>query len=230
MTNLQGSAQNPWTGRLVLWGPIGVGGLLAALIMALGTVPLLTQVQLQSRQQEEKRAQEIRLPQIRADLNRVAIDQQRAETQQQRLLELIAGSGDLVTFMAQADREALRHGVELQLFEPTQAPGPSNSESADNKPAQKPQPADKAALANADLLEQAGLSSHQLLLSAKGSYPELLAFVRALESLSLLVVQSNVSLDAQPQSSSNGSRATTGSTHRPELKVAIKLYGRKGKP
>ena len=228
MTNLQGSAVNPWITRLLLWGPIGVGGLLAGLTMAFGAVPLITQVQLQSRQQDEKRAQEVRLPQIRADLKRIAIDQQRVEGQQQRLLELIAGSGDLVTFMAQADREAQRHGVVLQLVEPTQAPAAAEAQAADNKQAAKPAEAGQAA-PTGDTLEKAGLSSQQLLLSARGSYPDLLAFLRGLESLSLLVVQTNVSLGQEAQAASTGAKSSPSVTKPPELKLAIKLYSRKAK-
>ena len=221
MTNLQGNAANPWIARLLLWGPISAGGLLAILVLAIATVPLISQVQLQSRQQEEKRALEVRLPQLRAELERAAREQQRGEGQQRRLLELIAGSGDLVTFMAQADREARQHGVELQLYEPTQ---PLVEAKADKKDDSKTKPEEEPA--NKDNLEQAGLSSHQLLISAKGSYPNLLAFLRALERLSLLVVQSSVSLTqskpAKPIPTKQ--QAQGSSTPTPELKMAITLY------
>ena len=226
MTNLQGAAPNPLIPRLLLWLPAGVGLLLALAVLAIGSVPLFTQVQLQQRQHDDKTAQEQRLPQLRVDLARVVRDQQRAQQQQQRLLQLIAGSGELVTFMAQLDREARRHGVELQLYEPTAAVVADNPDEADPLKAQdkgtrkkrkkKAVEAESAkAASQGDPLLRAGLSNTQLLLSAKGNYPNLLAFLRALESLSLLVVQSNLNLaQAQPSPAV-------------ELKLAVSLYSDK---
>ena len=73
MTNLQGSAPNPLIPRLLLWVPAGFGGLLALLVLGLGTFPLITQLQIQERQQQEKLAMEQRLPQMRNDLMSVQI-------------------------------------------------------------------------------------------------------------------------------------------------------------
>lgn len=226
MTNLQGTAPSPLIPRLLLWLPAGIGLLLAVAVLAVGSLPLLSQVQLQQRQHDEKKAQAERLPQLRADLRRAAHDQLRAQQQQQRLLQLIAGSGELVTFMAQVDREARRHGVELQLYEPTTAVAADNPAEADplkaqdkgtrNKRKKRAAEADAAAAAaQVDPLLGAGLRNSQLLLSAKGSYPNLLAFLRAIESLSLLVVQSNLNLaEAQP-------------SPVVELKLAVSLYSAK---
>ena len=43
-------------------------------------------------------------------------------------------------------------------------------------------------------MEAAGLKAQRVLLTARGSYPSLLAFMRATEKLSVLVSQSNMSL------------------------------------
>ncbi|MBM5799611.1 MAG: hypothetical protein FJ077_01960 [Cyanobacteria bacterium K_DeepCast_35m_m2_023] len=229
MTNLQGTAPSPWIPRLLLWTPVALGVLCALGVLGIGTVPLLTQLQLQERQHEEKKAQEERLPQLRVELRRVAVEQQRAEFQQQRLLQLIAGSGELVTFMAQLDREARRLGVELQLYEPTTLAAAPNPGAADPLQGQakgtrerldQQSAAAKAAAeaANADPLQRAGLRNTQLLLSAKGSYLSLLAFLRAIESLSLLVVQSNLTL----------TQAAPSPTV--EMKMAVSLYSAKLRP
>ncbi|MFZ9282436.1 MAG: hypothetical protein ACO24U_07070, partial [Prochlorococcaceae cyanobacterium] len=137
MSTLQASAQNALIPRLLVWAPAGVGALLALAVLAVGSFPLIAQVQLQGRQVEDKRAQQQQLPQLRADLARTAQQQLLAERQQQQLISLIAGSGELVTFMAQADREARRHGVQLQLFEPTAALVPGEGEEVDALKGQK---------------------------------------------------------------------------------------------
>ena len=237
MTNLQGSAPNPLIPRLLLWVPAGVGGVLALLVLGLGTFPLISQLQIQGRQQQEKLAMEQRLPQMRSDLARLAQDQVLAEQQQQQLLTLIAGSGDLITFMAQADRAARRQGIELQLYEPTVAAVVSDAEAdplkgqARGTRKKRDQEAaandEAAAAANKDPLRKAGLSSTQLLLSAKGRYPNLLAFVRTLEALGLLVVQSNLSLSQGP---AEDTAAAAAPSQQPQpvppvvLKLAIALY------
>ena len=236
MTNLQGSAPNPLIPRLLLWVPAGFGGLLALMVLGLGTFPLITQLQIQERQQQEKLAMEQRLPQMRNDLLRLAQDQLLAERQQQQLLTLIAGSGELITFMAQADREARRHGVELQLYEPTVAQVGADPEAdplkgqakgtrrkRDKEAEAKTQ---EDAAAQKDPLRKAGLTSTQLLLSAKGRYPNLLAFLRSLEALGLLVVQSNLALSQEAaEQPAAGSPANKPQPVPPvTLKLAVALY------
>ena len=184
MTNLQGNAPNPWIARLLLWLPTSAGALIAVLVLALGTFPLMTQLQVQGRQAQEKLAQEQRLPELRSALLRIGEQQRLAESQQQRLLQLIAGSGDLVTFMAQADREARRTGVELQLYEPNnQAADAAAADAAQGADPLKAQDAgtreklDKAAgdqkqaagEANSDPMLKVGLKRNQLLLSARAA-------------------------------------------------------------
>ena len=240
MTNLQGNAPNPWIARLLLWLPTSIGALLAVMVLAIGAFPLISQLQIQGRQQQEKLAQEQRLPQLRSTLRRTADQQSLAEVQQQRLLELIAGSGDLVTFMAQADREARRHGVELQLYEPNAQPSAAETAAAAQeadplkpqdagtrkkrkKKARDRQQAETAA--SGDPMLDVGLKRNQLLLSAQGSYPNVLQFLRSLESLGLLVVQSNLSLNAA-EAAKDSKTAQGASAGAVQLKLAVTLYSR----
>ena len=233
--------------RLLLWLPAGLGGLVALLVLGLGAAPLVSQLQLEGRQLEQKQALEQRLPQIRVALSRLVGEQQQAERQQQQVLTLIAGSGELVTFMAQVDRLAQRHRVQLQLFEPTSAQPEGAAEAADPLKAQakgtraeQQKNQQQATAAPPDPLQKAGLSSSRLLLSARGTFPQLLAFLRAVESQSLLVVQSNLNLNqALPDKlSTSRTPATPPATTPPagataasapgsglvELKLALALY------
>ena len=229
--------------RLLLWLPAGLGGLVALLVLGLGAAPLVSQLQLEGRQLEEKQALEQRLPQIRVAMARLVGEQQQAERQQQQVLTLIAGSGELVTFLAQVDRLAQRHRVQLQLFEPTTAQAEAPAETSDPLKAQakgtraeQQKNQQQAAAPPPDPLQKAGLSGSRLLLSARGSFPQLLAFLRAVESLSLLVVQSNLNLNqALPDKlSTSRTPATTppaaaAAAVAPgsglvELKLALALY------
>lgn len=230
------------TDRLLLWLPAGLGGLVALLVLGLGAAPLVSQLQLEGRQLEQKQALEQRLPQIRVELSRLVGAQQQAERQQQQVLTLIAGSGELVTFLAQVDRLAQRHRVQLQLFEPTADQPAAATEGADPLKAQAKgtraqQQSEQQAAPPPDPLQKAGLSSTRLLLSARGTFPDLLAFLRSVESLSLLVVQSNLNLSQALPDKLSTSRtpastppgATTATSTPPgtglvELKLALALY------
>lgn len=229
--------------RLLLWLPAGLGGLVALLVLGLGAAPLFSQLQLEGRQLEQKQALEQRLPQIRVALSQLVTQQQQAERQQQQVLTLIAGSGELVTFLAQADQLAQRHRVQLQLFEPTNAqpaaptdgPDPLKAQAKGTR-AQQQQTQQQAAAAPPDPLQKAGLSSSRVLLSARGTFPQLLAFLRALESLSLLVVQSNLNLNQALLDKLSTSRtpattppaavaaAAASGSGLVELKLALALY------
>jgi len=236
--------------RLLLWLPAGLGGLVALLVLGLGAAPLFSQLQLEGRQLEQKQALEQRLPQIRVDLSRLVGEQQKAERQQQQVLTLIAGSGELVTFLAQVDRLAQRHRVRLQLFEPTNAQPEGATETSDPLKAQakgtraeQQKNQQQATAAPPDPLQKAGLAGSRLLLSARGTFPDLLAFLRSIESLSLLVVQSNLNLNQALPDKISTSRtptatpAATSATTPPapaaaalpgsglvELKLALALY------
>jgi type IV pilus assembly protein PilO len=236
--------------RLLLWLPAGLGGVVALLVLGLGAAPLLSQLQSEGRQLEQKQALEQRLPQIRVELSRLAGAQQQAERQQQQVLTLIAGSGELVTFLAQVDRLAQRHRVQLQLFEPTNAQPQAPAAEADplkaqakGTRAQQQQNQQQQTAAPPDPLQKAGLSGSRLLLSARGTFPDLLVFLRSIESLSLLVVQSNLNLNqALPDKLSTSRTPTVTTAAAPattppappaaapsgsglvELKLALALY------
>jgi type IV pilus assembly protein PilO len=251
MTPLPSDQDSVLMRRLLLWLPLGGGGLLALLVLLLGALPLFNVLQVQTSQQRDQLEQEQRLPQIRADLARVGAQQLTAERQQRQLLTLIAGSGDLVTFLAQADNEAQRHGVQLQLFEPTPALPAAEGEEADplkaqakgtRKQRQRQQQAQQQAKAaiTSDPLRKAGLNSTLLLLTARGRYPQVLAFLRGMEALSLLVVylppgssggfslgQPIAGKGATVPVPSTNPQASTPPTGVVELKMAIALYSAK---
>jgi type IV pilus assembly protein PilO len=132
------------------------------------------------------------------------------------VLQLIEGSGEFVTFLAQLDREATRNGLQLELFEPVVVapPPPEPPKGGNQNKQQAPASPPKAPL------EQAGLSAQRVLLTARGRFPNLLAFMRSVERLSLLVVPSDFSL----QSISAGAGAPNAQTFDSEMKLALTYY------
>ena len=189
MTNLQDVANPNATKlqqRLLLGVPIGIGAVVTALIVGFGVVPQWLRLQANSERLSQLEELKIRIPLLRAQIAKTAESQSAAERKQLQVLQLIEGSGEFVTFLAQLDAEAAHQGVQLDLYEPVAAPAPVPAAKAKNGEQAPPPPASP--------MEAAGLKAQKVLLTARGSYPSLLEFMRATEKLSVLVSQSNLSL------------------------------------
>jgi len=221
MTNLQAQQTKTWrelvlTRERLLWAvPALVGGL-----AALGTglfLMLPSWNKLQEDQAQLTRLTELAqsVPQFRRKIERAERRQSEAQLLQSKLMSLIAGSGDISTFMAQIGVEASRSGVQLDSYEPnqtgalTQAAAPPAAQKAPEVP---------------DPLLAPGLQKTSLLITAHGPAPNLLSFLRRLEALSLLVVQSDLSLKQAVGAAPAGpSAAAQGST---TLKLNLSVYSK----
>jgi type IV pilus assembly protein PilO len=228
MTNLQEAANAQelrWRQRLLLGLPIALGGLVATALTALFTVPQWLGLQANSARFQQLEALREQLPLLRDQLAKSGQQIERSERQQVKLLRLIEGSGEFSTFLAQLDLEATRNGLQLELFEPTQvagaeAPAPGSS-AKPNAPAQEPPPPVQAPL------QAAGLEAERVLLSARGTYPSLLAFMRSVEQLGLLVVPSDFALQLVESASANAASPAPDGAPKvkiPELKLALTFY------
>ena len=192
MTNLQapageepalaGSRLSP---RQLLLLPLALGGVVALALLGGWVIPQLQKLNEANQLQAQKQATAAGIPLLRQQLDQTITATQRAELQQARLLALIAGSGDLATFLTQVDRQAQLHGVQLDVLQPAQSKG-APGEAAPPTPAAPAEPPDP--------LAGAGLQATQMQLKAVGAYPSLLGFIRAMERLSLLVRQSGFTL------------------------------------
>jgi type IV pilus assembly protein PilO len=182
---LAGSRLSP---RQLLLLPLALGGVVALALLGGWVIPQLQKLNEANKRQAQKQATAAGIPLLRQQLDQTITATERAELQQARLLALIAGSGDLATFLTQVDRQAQRHGVQLDVLQPAKPKG------VPGEPA-PPAPAASAAPAEPpDPLAGAGLQATQMQLKAVGTYPNLLGFIRAMERLSLLVRQSGFTL------------------------------------
>ena len=198
--------------------PIGIGTLVTALIVGFGVVPPWLRLQANSERMAQLEQDKSRIPQLRAQIAKTAEAQSAAERKQLQVLQLIEGSGEFVTFLAQLDAEAARQGVQLDLYEPVAASAPV--------PPAEAKKGEVAALAPASPLEAAGLKAQRVLLTSRGSYPSLLAFMRATEKLSRLVSQGNLSLVLADQDKAGAQPAPASGPVAPktELKLMLTSY------
>ena len=210
--------------RAAFWVPLSVGGLVAALVGGGLVAPQWQQWQQGQARLEALRASEAQVPLLRRQLAVQWEQQATAEHQQELLVQLIGGTGDLATVLAQVDRVAGLTGVQLDLYEPQgAAPEPPAKAGAQEKPASPPP----------DPLAVEGLERQTVLLAAKGSFPQVLDFLRRMERLNLLVVQSDLQLVLE--NLNNGAPATPAQAKQPALptngptkvvlKLNVSLYG-----
>ena len=234
MTNLQQGGSG-LSGALLrrLWVglPIAAGGALALLLTGLVLLPQWLGLQGNMKRLSELEELRNQLTLIRTQLNATATSTEKVEAQQAKLFEIVTGSGDLSTFMAMVDREAQLAGVQLDLFEPqpagaVAAPGPGGKPAPAAPPAPPPKPGAPPAVATAPGVTIPGLERQSILVSARGSLPALLDFLRRLEALKVLVVQSDLHLQLEETKTSQG----VLQDQTVVLKVVLSLYGRPTPP
>lgn len=210
--------------QLLFGLPTAVGGVLAAMVLAVVAWPQWQQVEVARSRAAELRQLETRLPLLAAQLQRERLGSEKAQGQQALVLQLIAGSGTLATFMAQVDRLAARSGVRLSLYEPLAGAAPPPDPKAAGQPAK---PAGKTARSpQGDPLLAPGVAKQEVLLSAAGHYPALVTFLRQLEGLSVLVVQSNLQLSVEEQKAAPAGAKGPQPPRAVLLKMAVATYSR----
>jgi type IV pilus assembly protein PilO len=211
MTNLQTGQSPPFKRHWLLVGlPIAAGVILSVGLAAGGVWPAWQRLQIDQRELEQLAEQRQRLPLLRAQLVKLSDNVAQEEQRSRQILGLIAGSGQIKTFMAQLSAEAQRSGVALDGYEPITIAAPG----ADAQAAKPNAAKDKTPAPPPDPLLAPGLQKTSFLLSARGSGPQLLNFLRRLEALSLLVVQSDLSL----KHDSNDAATAT------QLRLNLSLY------
>jgi type IV pilus assembly protein PilO len=230
MTNLQQGAPRSSAQllrRLWLWGPIGAGAVLAVLLLVLLPLPLWVRLQPENRRLEELEGMRDEVSLLRAQLRQLDSEEERAAGQNARLSNLITGSGDRSTFLAKLDQLATSSGVQLDLYEPQ----------AEEKVLLKEEAKARAEKANAGATGTAGLDGEEappvdvpglerydILVSARGSYPALLTFLRRLESLNVLVAHSDLNLSLEEPKGADP--RTPPAAPVVVLKLLVSLYGK----
>jgi len=246
MTNLQegGSQVSGLSLRRFWLGlPIALGGLLAFLLLATAVLPQWLALQREIKRRSELEALRDQVALSRLQLQALDAADEKAQAQQAKLFEIVTGNGDLSTFMAMVDREAKLAGVQLDLFQPQLAatpakPGASAAAAQPAAPATVPgrAPAEAAAPAAGQPVQPGktpdpgtgeikGLRTTAILLNARGPYPALVKFLHRLELLNVLVVQSDLVLQAD-KAVPTASRSPLSRQQPVLMKLQIKLYGR----
>ena len=222
MTNLS-STGSPWqhyfTRQRVLVGtPLLVGVLIGAGVFAIAGLPHWLASGERTRRIAELKVQQQSLPLIEA---RAKQEQQKlvaAEQQQDLVVNLVAGRGQIETFLTQLSRTAAETGVVIERYEPAAAaPGVTDP------PEQGTNNQDKEGEGKAQAPpDMKGYEKTAVLLQVSGPYVGVLQFLRAMEKLELLVQPSDLELKAVPPET-NADAAPAGPPLT-ELKLRLSFF------
>ena len=233
MTNFQGQRSRSsglfTPERLVLLLPIAAGAALLLLLVLMGYPPLLLQWQQRREAISRLQSQEAALPLLRGQIQASELQLERKQQQQERLLTLVAGAGELRTWLASLNDVAAATGVAVSFVEPGAVevfvpppPPPAEGQAAEAAPAQ---PA-----ASTDPLLAKNLQKRSAQITVLGPYPALREFLRQLETLKVVAIASELDLKAvaptQQQGGQQNSESTPNTSPKTELKLKLSAYGR----
>ena len=223
MTNLSGELRQgrfkwlaPENAVVVL--PVLAGLVMAALVAPSGIWPLSERVSNKKEEVELLRSKSIKVPQLSQQLAELSARQRLREQQLDRLLALVAGTSELITFLSELNDLAYATGVvitttepgDVQRFIPQASPGDATESSRSTS--------------GGDALLNKGLEKRSAGLTVQGGFLQVYGFLRALERLQVFVIVSEMNITAQPQSKSQNEN---DEEPLPEIRMSLKLtaYG-----
>ena len=217
MTNFQAQPPSRFAvtpERLVLALPALAGGLLAAGLALAWLLPAWQRNGALEQQRQLLKSQGEALAANRARLGRSREGLQQAEADQRKLLQIMAGTDQLDTLLAQLAVEAAAAGVTLESYEPQAAPAPAPNSKRSKAKGNEAPPSDP-------LLVDGELVKREQLVMASGAFPQLLVFLRRIESLSPLAVLRDLNL-SHPAPSGDGEDSAEPTV----LKFNLSVYSR----
>lgn len=202
--------------RILLVLPIVMGAGLAVLMLTAGAAPLMVQLKADQEVVDEMLRKREGLAAARQQLEQELVELERLDQKHKRLVNLVAGEGQLRTVLAQLNLLTQRQNVritamELQpvvRFTPPPPPSPPSEAEKNADPAEPPPPP-------ADPLLLTGLEKRSALISLEGRFLDLLAVLRELEKLEVIVLMDDLAL---LNSGANGSQI--------QLSISMSAYGR----
>ena len=230
MTNFSGiGRQGVWSWltpeRAVLVVPVLAGLGLSMALLSVGVTPLTIRIRGQNEMVEELKTKAEFVPVLHQQLAAVKREQVERDQQLNRLLELVAGTSELQTFLAGLNDLARIQNVVITTTKPGaverfKAPMPVQGQEA--LPAAG---GGTSQAAGDDPLLNRGLEKRSAALKVKGPFQQVLAFLQSLEYLEVFVVISEMNVRAQ-------NRQTEDGIDQPEVEMDLTLsaYGRKPLP
>ena len=208
MTNFSGiGRQGVWSWltpeRAVLVMPVLAGLGLSIALLSAGITPLTMRVREQSEVVEQLSSKAEFLPVLQQQLAALKREQDERDQQLDRLLDLVAGTSELQTLLAELNDLGRLHNVAITTTKPGvierfQPPPPVQGRGQVAPPAAG---GSTSRAVRADPLLNRSLEKRTAALTVTGSFKEVLAFLRSVELLEVFVVISEMSVQRQSQQS-----------------------------
>ena len=220
MTNLSSSPSQRRISRDLIFVsvPLLLGGLVAAGWWWWQLRPVQQRVEALEVRVEELKDLQMQLPALHRRVKQARKELSKAEQQQAVLLDLIAGSDRIQTFLAMLDRLARTTSVEIQRFEPlsvTRPPSPATARAGNKGNPQSPP-------APSDPFLRLGYRKTSVALNLTGTYAAVHLFLQQMESLELVVEGSDLRLEGASDASDDDDRPLTTI----ELSLRLSFYDR----
>ena len=228
MTNFSGiGRQGLWSWltpeRAVLVVPVFAGLGLSMALLSVGVTPLTIRVREQNEVVEQLTTKAEFVPVLRQQLAAVKREQVARAQQLDRLLDLVAGTSELQTFLAGLNDLARVFNVSITTTKPGdverfKTPTPAQASEA------PPAAGGVNSGAAADPLLNRGLEKRSATLTVKGSFQQVLAFLRSLEQLEVFVVIGEMNIRGQ-----GGQRGDGVDPVEVEMDLTLSAYGLQSK-
>jgi len=229
VTNLS-STQPTWSRRfsrerLLLGAPIVLGGLVALGLLALDGWPRWQRLNAQQWRLGELEAKQSSLPLLEGQLAKAEEQERSMQEQQALLVKLLAGKGQIQTFLAQLSRIAVATGVTIELYEPVPPAAPEAGKAGKAGKTKAANGKDTgAAKAPKDPLAARGYEATSVLLQLRGSYQAVQAFLRRMEALELLVQSSDLEIRGVEVERSDANQSAASAPVLTQLKLRLSFY------
>ena len=220
MTNLSPSANSPKLSRegILTAAPLLFGLLVAGGVVVLQLLPTNERIEELDARLRDVRVYQQQVPVLSQRLAAAENKLEQAQLQQAVLLDLIAGSDRIQTFLALLDQRARVAGVEIQRFEPMQEP----SSATKVQSRQGGSSASKSS-SSTDPLQDLGYRRTSVALNVVGSYNQLHYFLQEMEKLEVVVEASDLNLEEVAVSGVDDESITKTTTAQQRLALALRF-------
>ena len=207
--------------RILVVVPSLLGLLLAGGLFAAVGLPMRGRLEEQRQRLAELETKRGSIPSLEVRLEESDADLVGEEQKQSVLVNLLAGRGQIRTFLALLSRESAASGVVISRYEPIAAAPPAPETTA--SPGQNTK-ADEASPAVRDPMAALGYQKSSMLLQVEGPYPGLLQFLRRMERLELLVQPSDLSLKALDTAANTPAKQEETAPPQTRLKLTLSFF------
>ena len=228
MTNFQGQRSSSplrWLTpeRALFLLPVLINAGFAVAILLLLVAPMWQSTRERKEVVEGLLLKSVELPQLKKDLAQQQQLRRQLKEQESRLLNLLAGTQDLGTFLSELNELAVHHNVIVTSTEPGEIERwtpPLEDQNASEAELQQ-QPGELPI--TGDPLIQEGLVKRSASITVNGPFNQVKAFLQDLESLEVFVITSELEIEAVRASEQGDAEGRKTQT---KLNLELSVYGR----